>query len=150
VSIMEDSTKNTLIAVGVGVGTVSLLGTAMYFLGGREAPKVPSLGELEALGKREFLFGSDTETEKTALGGFSVEQTAHLAYLQRQERIDNIIKKLYKRLYTLQNQSVGAKKKSPIREKAIQDIKDEINAFYALRAGKAQTDPIFDPIFDGE
>jgi hypothetical protein len=37
---MEDSTKNTLTAIGVGVGAVGVIATAMYFLGGRETPKM--------------------------------------------------------------------------------------------------------------
>jgi len=55
---MEDSTKNTLIAVGVGVGAVSLIGTAMYFLGGREAPKLPSLKDVGRLARAETGFGA--------------------------------------------------------------------------------------------
>jgi len=50
--------NSTLIAVGVGVGAVAIIGTAMYFLGGREAPRVPSLDELGAFGKREIGLGA--------------------------------------------------------------------------------------------
>ena len=59
---MDDSTKKTLMAVGVGVGATGVIATAMYFLGGREAPKTPSLGELGAFGKREMGFGAIART----------------------------------------------------------------------------------------
>ena len=55
---MEDNTKKMLMAAGVGVGATAAVATAMYFLGGREAPHVPSLGELGAFGKREIGFGA--------------------------------------------------------------------------------------------
>jgi hypothetical protein len=54
---MEDSTKKTLMAVGVGVGATGVIATAMYFLGGREAPKMPSLGDVTGFTKREIGFG---------------------------------------------------------------------------------------------
>ena len=54
--------KKALTAAGVGVGATALVATAMYFLGGREAPKVPSLDELSTFGKREFLFGALSST----------------------------------------------------------------------------------------
>ena len=55
---MTDDTKKTLTAVGVGVGATSIIATAMYFLGGREAPKLPSFGELTGAAKREIGFGA--------------------------------------------------------------------------------------------
>jgi len=61
---MDDNTKKALMAVGVGVGAVGAVATAMYYLGGREAPKVPSLDELSAFGKREFLFGAVATKEE--------------------------------------------------------------------------------------
>jgi hypothetical protein len=51
---MDDNTKKMLMAVGVGVGATGAIAGAMYFLGGREAPHVPSLSELGKFGKREF------------------------------------------------------------------------------------------------
>jgi hypothetical protein len=47
--------------VGVGVGATAVIATAMYFLGGREMPKIPSFGEAGRLVKREALFGRETE-----------------------------------------------------------------------------------------
>lgn len=46
---MDDSTKSTLVAVGVGVGATAAIATAMYFLGGRENPKLPSFGDVTGL-----------------------------------------------------------------------------------------------------
>jgi hypothetical protein len=56
---MTDDTKKTLTAVGVGVGATAAIATAMYFLGGREAPKLPTFGDAEKLAKREVLFGRE-------------------------------------------------------------------------------------------
>ena len=58
---MTEDTKKTVTAVAVGVGAVGAIATAMYFLGGREMPKIPSLGDAERLVKREALFGRETE-----------------------------------------------------------------------------------------
>jgi len=55
---MDDSTKSTLVAVGVGVGATAAIATAMYFLGGREAPKMPTLTGLGDLAKREIGVGA--------------------------------------------------------------------------------------------
>ena len=68
---MEDDTKKVLTAVGVGVAATSVIATAMYFLGGREAPKLPSFGELTGAAKREIGFGavatwSDDRTDELA------------------------------------------------------------------------------------
>jgi|SRR5271166_171789 len=54
---MDDNTKKNLLAVGVGVGATAAIATAMYFLGGREAPKVPSFGDVTGFAKREIGFG---------------------------------------------------------------------------------------------
>jgi hypothetical protein len=59
---MEDSTKKTLMAVGVGVGATGVIATAMYFLGGREAPKMPTMTGFGNLTKREIGFGALVET----------------------------------------------------------------------------------------
>lgn len=61
---MDDSTKSTLVAVGVGVGATTVVATAMYFLGGRENPKLPSLGDVKGLAKRE-LYGAGTMRTQT-------------------------------------------------------------------------------------
>jgi len=45
-------------AVAVGVGATAAVATAMYFLGGREAPKVPTLEGLGDFAKREVGFGA--------------------------------------------------------------------------------------------
>jgi len=58
---MEESTMKTLTAVGVGVGALGVVATAMYFLGGREAPKVPSMHDLEKVVRRETGFDKETE-----------------------------------------------------------------------------------------
>jgi len=55
---MTEDTKKTVTAVAVGVGATAAIATAMYFLGGREAPKMPSLGEVTVLAKREIGFGA--------------------------------------------------------------------------------------------
>ena len=55
---MDDNTKKMLMAAGVGVGATAAVAKAMYFLGGREAPHVPSLGEVTGLAKREIGFGA--------------------------------------------------------------------------------------------
>ena len=57
---MDDNTKKALTAVGVGVGATAVIGAAMYFLGGREAPHVPSMSELGAFGKSEIGLGALT------------------------------------------------------------------------------------------
>ena len=62
---MEDSTKKMLMAAGVGVGATAAIATAMYFLGGREAPHVPSLGEVTGLAKRETWFGATSLLDLT-------------------------------------------------------------------------------------
>lgn len=41
--LVDDNTQKTLLAVGVGVAATATIATAMYFLGGREAPKMPSV-----------------------------------------------------------------------------------------------------------
>ena len=64
---MTEDTKKTVTAVAVGVGAVGAIATAMYFLGGREMPKVPSLDELSTFGKREFLFGALSSTSMEGL-----------------------------------------------------------------------------------
>lgn len=61
---MEDSTKKALMAVGVGVGATGLVATAMYFLSGREMPKLPSLSEVGELARREVLFGASSQNVK--------------------------------------------------------------------------------------
>jgi len=61
---MEDDTKKILTGVAVGVGATAAVATAMYFLGGREAPKMPSLGDVTGLAKREFLFGAVSTKEE--------------------------------------------------------------------------------------
>jgi hypothetical protein len=55
---MTDETKKTLMAVGVGVGATGVIATAMYFLGGRESPKMPSLGDVTWFTKREIGLGA--------------------------------------------------------------------------------------------
>ena len=58
---MNEDTKKTLMAVGVGVGATGVIATAMYFLGGREMPKLPTFGQTEKLVEREVLFGRESE-----------------------------------------------------------------------------------------
>ena len=55
---MDDNTKKMLMAAGVGVGATGAIATAMYFLGGREAPKMPSLTGIGDFAKREVGFGA--------------------------------------------------------------------------------------------
>jgi len=50
--------RKALMAAGVGVGATAAIATAMYFLGGREMPHVPSLGEVTDLAKSEIGFGA--------------------------------------------------------------------------------------------
>ena len=63
---MDDNTKKMLMAAGVGVGATAVVATAMYFLGGREVPKVPSLAEMTGFAKRELWFGAMSQDEYTA------------------------------------------------------------------------------------
>jgi hypothetical protein len=58
-SIGEESKPSVGAAIAVGVGTTAIIATAMYFLGGRELPKLPTFGETEKLVEREVLFGRD-------------------------------------------------------------------------------------------
>jgi|SRR5271166_4202784 len=80
---MEDSTKKALMAVGVGVGVTAVVATAMYFLGGREAPKVPSTSELTGLAKRELLPFS--YSEDVGLGAVRYEHMEDLPKEIRKE-----------------------------------------------------------------
>jgi hypothetical protein len=54
----NDEPKPWYAAVGVGVAATAAIATAMYLLGGREAPKMPGLGDLGAFGKREIGLGA--------------------------------------------------------------------------------------------
>jgi hypothetical protein len=56
---MSEDTKKALMAISVGVGTTAVIATAMYFLGGRELPKLPTFGQTEKLVEREALYGKD-------------------------------------------------------------------------------------------
>lgn len=46
-------------AVAAGVGATAVVMTAMYFMSGREMPKLPTFGQTEKLVEREALFGRD-------------------------------------------------------------------------------------------
>jgi hypothetical protein len=51
---ITDDQKKILTGVTVGVGATAAIATAMYFLGGREAPTLPSLDSWKSAASREL------------------------------------------------------------------------------------------------
>ena len=135
--------NKTLTAVGVGVAATGAIATAMYFLGGREAPKLPSFGELTGAAEKEIGFGSfESDLEKQRYRAAGAADKARLKYGNDPEKLRAVLDAIDRKLAAADRKAFEADRR---RGETFETNLEKLRYRFAIASEKARSKYADDP-----